>query len=187
MSPVADDLLLCGRWPQLRSLTLTNLWCSPQTGLNVTATFLAAHANLQVLHLDLSAGAGAGAQGASLVLPPDALPRLRELRANREFASAVLHSPCAAPGGRPLEAIKGVKLSGAGWDDRFLSGLRGAGASMRRVELAGWNEVDDVKRLVACVPKLTWLDVGKRSGGQAVAASSGPANLVSPPAFLDYP
>ena len=84
MSPVADDLLLCGRWPQLRSLTLTNLWCSPQTGLNVTATFLAAHANLQVLHLDLSAGAGAGAQGASLVLPPDALPRLRELRANRE-------------------------------------------------------------------------------------------------------
>ena len=32
---------------------------------------------------------------------------------------------------------------------------------MRRVELAGWNELDDIKRLAECVPRLTWLDVNK--------------------------
>jgi hypothetical protein len=32
---------------------------------------------------------------------------------------------------------------------------------VRRVELAGWNELDDVKRLAECVPRLTWLDVNK--------------------------
>ena len=32
---------------------------------------------------------------------------------------------------------------------------------MRRVELAGWNDLDDIKRLVESVPRLTWLDVNK--------------------------
>lgn len=32
---------------------------------------------------------------------------------------------------------------------------------MRRVELAGWHDLDDIKRLVDCVPRLTWLDVNK--------------------------
>ncbi|EKM56288.1 uncharacterized protein PHACADRAFT_253334 [Phanerochaete carnosa HHB-10118-sp] len=176
LSPVADDLLLCGRWPYLRSLTLTNLWCPPQTGLDVTMSFLAAHANLQVLHLDLSLGAAAAA--GPLVLPADALPRLRELRSNRDFASAVLHCPCSADGGRPLEILKGMKLSGSGWDDRFLAGLKKTGASMKRIELAGWNDVEDVRRLVSCVPKLVWLDVGKRANSAPAAASSAPANLV---------
>ena len=177
LSPVADDLLLCGRWPHLRSLALTNLWSSPQTGLDVTSSFLAAHANLQVLHLDLSVGTGL--QAGQLTLPPDSLPRLRELRSNRDFASAVLHCPSSIPGGRPLEIIKGVKLSGTGWDEKFLAGLKMSGGNMKRIELAGWNEAEDVKRLVSCVPKLVWLDVGKRSNVQTTTAASGPSNLVS--------
>ena len=32
---------------------------------------------------------------------------------------------------------------------------------MKRVELAGWNELDDISRLVECVPSLTWLDVNQ--------------------------
>lgn len=32
---------------------------------------------------------------------------------------------------------------------------------MKRVELAGWHDLDDIKRLVECVPRLTWLDVNK--------------------------
>lgn len=81
-------------------------------------------------------------------------------------------------GGRPLEVLKGMKLSGSGWDDRFLAGLKETGASMKRIELAGWNDVEDVRRLVSCVPKLVWLDVGKRTNGAPAAASSAPANLV---------
>lgn len=133
--------------------------------------------NLQVLHLDLSLGPGP--LNCQLVLPPGSLPHLRELKSNRDFASALLHCPLAT-GGRPLEAIKGVKLSGTGWDDKFLEGLRNSGENVKRIELAGWNEVDDVKRLVSYVPKLTWLDVGKRSTSTAPTAVSGPANLVSP-------
>ncbi|GJE99225.1 hypothetical protein PsYK624_154750 [Phanerochaete sordida] len=48
---------------------------------------------------------------------------------------------------------------------------------MKRVELSGWNEVEDVRRLVTCVPKLVWLDVGKRTNGAPVATSSASANL----------
>lgn len=74
-----------------------------------------------------------------------------------------------------------MKLSGTGWDDKFLAGLKSTGGNMKRIELAGWNEVEDVKRLVSCVPRLAWLDVGKRANGQSTAAASGPSNLVSDP------
>ena len=125
-SPVADDFLLCGRWPVLRSLTLTNLWCTPHTGLDTAAAFLLAHTTLEVLHLDVAfgtataAGAGAGAL-ATLKFPPHCLPRLREL--------------------------KGVRLSRSAARDRvFLKNLKGGGDTVCRLELVGWNEVEGVRR-----------------------------------------
>jgi len=36
------------------------------------------------------------------------------------------------------------------------------GGKVSRIELSGWNEMEDIKRLAECVPKLAWLDVGKR-------------------------
>lgn len=46
---------------------------------------------------------------------------------------------------------------------------------MRRVELAGWHDLDDIKRFVECVPRLTWLDVNKykyvHDGPQRVSQS----------------
>ncbi|KAI0945116.1 hypothetical protein AcV7_001744 [Taiwanofungus camphoratus] len=193
-NPVADDFLLCGRWPTLRTLKLTNLWCSPQAGFDAAATFLFAHSNLEVLHLDIAFGgggggpvAGAGLAGAAagrlpFVLPPNSLPRLRELESNKEIASAILQCPCDATGGRPLEAIKGVRLSGSAWDHVFLMSLKTYGASgIRRLELSAWNEMEDIRRLVECVPKLTWLDVGKRgaTASGAVPANAKPASVIS--------
>ncbi|KAI0695039.1 hypothetical protein BC835DRAFT_1273840 [Cytidiella melzeri] len=179
-SPIAEDLLLCGRWPQLRALTLSNLWCSPHTGLDVTATFLSSHTSLQVLHIDISAATGPNS--AQLVLPVDSLPRLRELRSSREFANAVLQCPCSFDGGRPLEVIKGVRLTGSGADDRFLRNLKVYGSfCVKRLELLGWHDVEDLKRLVECVPRLSWLDLGKRftgpSGtGTVSACADGPSS-----------
>ncbi|KAI0088925.1 hypothetical protein BDY19DRAFT_1041748 [Irpex rosettiformis] len=179
-SPIADDLLLCGRWPHLRSLTLTNLWCSPHTGFDVTATFLSSHAYIQVLHIDLSTSSGPNA--AQLVLPVDSLPRLRELKSSREFANAVLQCPCTAENGRPLEIIKGVRLTGLGSDDRFLHNLKVYGSSsVRRLELLGWHDMEDLKRLAECAPKLNWLDLGKRfigPNGNAIvnACAEGPSS-----------
>ena len=64
-----------------------------------------------------------------------------------------------------------MRLSGSAARDRaFLENLRAGGDTVRRLELAGWNEMEDVRRLAECVPKLVWLDLGKRGG-----AGAGPA------------
>ncbi|GLB39400.1 hypothetical protein LshimejAT787_0605620 [Lyophyllum shimeji] len=162
--PQADELLLYGRWTHLTSLTLTNLRCSPTTGFDSTANFLSAHPNLEVLHLDISI---AGTPGTPCLVPPaDTLPRLRELHAHRELATAILECPTAHP--RPLETLKGFRLSGAhggrDLDFAFLSNLKQRGTHVRRIELSGWNEMDDIRRLIECAPGLTWLDVGRKGG-----------------------
>jgi len=44
--------------------------------------------------------------------------------------------------------------------------------SVRRVELVGWTgDMEEVKRLVECVPGLTWLDLGRRAGGTGSGAA----------------
>lgn len=52
-------------------------------------------------------------------------------------------------------------------DSRFLLNLKRYGTEVKRIELAGWNEMEDIRRLVECAPRLSWLDVGKKgsSGG----------------------
>ncbi|KAG6916531.1 hypothetical protein DXG01_006472 [Tephrocybe rancida] len=165
--PQADELLLYGRWAHLTSLTLMNIRCSPTTGFDTTSTFLSAHPNLEVLHLDIgpipSAG-GSASQG--LVLLSGSLPRLRELHSNKEVATAILSCPSPKP--RPLETMKGFRLSGAHGerdpDLAFLLNLKRRGTNVRRIELSGWNEMDDLRRLVECAPGLTWLDVGRKGG-----------------------
>ncbi|KAL1941806.1 hypothetical protein VTO73DRAFT_6806 [Trametes versicolor] len=182
-NPVADDLLLCGRWTRLRSLTLTSLWCTPDAGLDAAATFLLAHVGLEVLHLDVAFGAGGQAGGGALAtfkFPTGCLPRLRELKTSRDLASALLACPTDADA-RPLETLKGVRLSGSPRDRLFLENLKLHGVSVRRLELAGWNDMEDVKRLAECVPRLTWLDLGKKEGA-ANGAAAGPASKVAQPA-----
>ena len=174
-NPVADDFLLCGRWASLRALTLTSLWCTPHAGLDAAAAFLSALASLEVLHLDVSfgtaanGGGGGGALAPSFKFPPNCLPRLRELKASREVAGALLASGV----GRPLETLKGVKLSGSARDRAFLDALKAFGQTVRRLELAGWNEMEDVRRLAECAPGLVWLDLGKRGGLVTRTAGSG--------------
>jgi hypothetical protein len=108
------------------------------------------------------------------MLPPNSLPRLREIKSNNEIVNAILKCSCDAP--RPLETIKGVRLSGSytnvQQDQVFLANLRRCGKDVKRVELAGWNEMEDIKRLVECAPGLTWLDVGKKAGSAARDRSS---------------
>jgi hypothetical protein len=170
--PLADDLLLYGRWPQLTSLTLTNVRCTPNIGPSTASTFLFAHLNLEVLHIDINTGAAGSSR---LTLPPNSLPHLRELHANKEIATAVLECPCNSP--RPLETLKGFRLSGAQGGSRvpdiaFLSNLKRYGRSIKRVELNGWNEMEDMRRLLESTPALTWLDVGKKGSGQAMRDKS---------------
>lgn len=41
---------------------------------------------------------------------------------------------------------------------------------MKRIEMVGWSEMEDVRRLVECIPKVAWLDVGKKLGaGQSTS------------------
>ncbi|KAG6370560.1 hypothetical protein JVT61DRAFT_11354 [Boletus reticuloceps] len=163
--PVADDFFLCSRWPALRSLSLANLRCFAAHTLESASIFLAAHANLEVLHLDFpldrpTTGTGSGIVTApGLILSQNALPKLRELRCNKTIATAILSCPTNSP--RPLEVLKGITLSGVDWDSAFFASLRRCKGTVRRIELAGWNDLDDIKRLVDCVPRLTWLEVNK--------------------------
>ncbi|OJT08254.1 hypothetical protein TRAPUB_793 [Trametes pubescens] len=183
-NPVADDLLLCGRWTRLRSLTLTSLWCTPDAGLDAAAAFLLAHVDLEVLHLDVAFGAGGQAGGGTLAtfkFPNGCLPRLRELKASRDLASALLACPTGTEEARPLETLKGVRLSGSLRDRLFSEYLGKYGAqTVRRLELAGWNDMEDVKRLAECVPRLNWLDLGKKEG--VASGAAGPASKAAQPA-----
>jgi len=61
-----------------------------------------------------------------------------------------------------LETLKGIKLSGSEWDRTFFANLARAGGKISRVELEGWSEMEDLRKLLECVPKLSWLDVGNR-------------------------
>ncbi|KIK62739.1 hypothetical protein GYMLUDRAFT_41652 [Collybiopsis luxurians FD-317 M1] len=161
----ADDLFLFGRWPNLTSLTLTNLRCSPSTGLDAASSFLFAHLNLEILHLDMSPGTATWYN--KLVFPPNCLPRLRELKAHRDLVSSLLACPSDAP--RPLEIIKGVRLTQATdlqqSADAFFFNLRRHGVNVKRVELTSWHEMEDIRRLIESTPKLTWLDLGKKGNG----------------------
>ena len=158
--PAADDFLLCGRWRNLTSLTLNHLWCSAQS-IDSLTSFLYSHANIEILHLDIVIRGGAHHNNANFVLPPNTLPHLRELKSNKEFVNAILE--CAADEPRPLETIKGVKLSGLDWDRAFFKNLKAIGEKLSKIELSGWNEMEDIRRLAECVPNLTWLDLGKRN------------------------
>lgn len=126
---------------------------------------------LEVLHLDVviqTAGNGAS----PLQLPPGSLPYLREIKASRDVINAILECPPGELRPRPLEIIKGFKLSGhapsssMSADAVLIQNLRiSAGTGIRRVELLGWHDIDEVKRLIACVPGVQHLDVGRRIGG----------------------
>jgi len=150
--PQIDDFFLEGRWPSLRSLSLRSMWCSTN-GINAAASFLADHANLEVLHLDIGRSLNN-----SLVLLPNSLPRLRELKSSKEVATAILS--CPADVIRPVETIKGVSLAGPMWDEKFAEALKKH--DIKRLELVRFNDLDDIRKLVEYVPKLTWLDVGQR-------------------------
>ena len=72
------------------------------------SSFLSAHPSLEVLHMDTNIHSRPAA--AQLVLTDGALPRLREIKASREVINAIL--VCPSKEKRPLEVIKGFKLSG---------------------------------------------------------------------------
>ncbi|KAJ7647760.1 hypothetical protein FB45DRAFT_987383 [Roridomyces roridus] len=162
--PIADELLLYSRFPRLTSLALTNLRC---TIPDAPATFLASHAHITSLRLDLGAST-------RLDLPPNTLPSLRELHCSRDLATAILS--CTVDNPRPLETLTGMRLAGTGTsaDQLFLSSLRRYGTGVRRIELAGWSEMEDIRRLAEAAPNLVWLDVGKKGAAGAGALSRGP-------------
>lgn len=202
---VANEFLMCGRWSQLTSLTLTNLTCFTTTTVTTNAplplhlsnnpsvpvpttvaihqnplqTFLLAHPNLETLKiLDV----GPSHQFRRLrAAPRNMLPKLRELHANRDVINMILRAECDEQ--RPLEVIRGFKLVGAGSNPsasgaergtrndvpgasnvnlEFYRNLQRAGASVKRIEVEGWGDLDDIRMLARCVPGLTWLDVGRR-------------------------
>ncbi|KAK0199451.1 hypothetical protein DFS33DRAFT_1491556 [Desarmillaria ectypa] len=158
----ADELFLYGRWPSLTTLTLTNL----RGASDAASSFLSSHSSLQVLNLDIT----------PITLYPNSLPRLRELTAHKDVTTTILSCPSEEP--RPLETIKGVRLSGP--CDAFLSSLKLFGGSIKRVELGGWNDMDDIRRLVESTPMLSWLDTGKKlSGRQNLAGLVEWANLLT--------
>ena len=37
--------------------------------------------------------------------------------------------------------------------------------TIRRIEMVGWHDMEDVKKLTACIPNVQHLDVGRRLGG----------------------
>ncbi|KAL0957838.1 hypothetical protein HGRIS_000023 [Hohenbuehelia grisea] len=155
-----DDLLSFGRWPHLTRLYLTGARYADAGG-DAATSFLSAHINLEVLHLELG-------NASTLCLPPNSLPKLREIKAHRNIVTSILACENDLP--RPLETIKGVRLSSAASDQSFLAAMSlPQGSQVKRIELAGWSDMDDIRRLGDTAPNLTWLDVGGKAGSTPVA------------------
>ena len=183
------------RWANLTSLILTNLRCASYLA---PSTFLSVHPTLEVLHMDININMGAGAGTAltsPLQLSPGSLPRLREVKASRGIINAILecplHDSTSFPRVRPLESVKGFKLSGNGNNTQqsssrfipdaiFLSNLKQAAHTIRRIEMVGWHDMEDLKKLTACIPNVQYLDVGRRLGS-ATAIQRNPEKSVAAP------
>jgi len=163
--PRADEFLQQGRWPNLRSLSLQNLWCSTHVGFEAAANFLAAHSLLEVLCFDLGR--------VQLDLPEGTLPHLKELVCSREVAVAILSCPLQGGGKRPLETLKGFKLGG-NKDDALIQHIKGYNG-LKKVEVSTFVEIDDIRKLAEAAPTITWLDVGRKAS--APAKAMGPASV----------
>lgn len=116
--------------------------------------------NIEVLHFDIGEVGGSGRP--QLVLPKDSLPKLKELRANNSITASVISCPSSSP--RPLETLKGIRLTGGAWDRPLLDSLKSNGGAVKRIEMIGWSDMEDVRKLAECIPKVAWLDVGKKLG-----------------------
>ncbi|KAF8958861.1 hypothetical protein BDZ97DRAFT_1906380 [Flammula alnicola] len=185
--PLADEFFMYGRWSNLTTLTLTNLRCGTFAS---PSSFLSAHPALEVLHMDVSIHAPTAS--GHLYLADGALPRLREIKASKDIINAILECPSDAR--RPLESVKGFKLSGNGAsasatqntpprfvsDATFLSNLKQYANCIRRIELVGWHDMEDVKKLTSCVPNVQHLDVGRRMGAAAHRNAGAEKGVVGP-------
>jgi hypothetical protein len=105
------------------------------------------------------------------VLPSGSLPKLKELRANNSITASIVSCPSALTSPRPLETLKGIRLTGGVWDQPLLQSLRIGGGTVKRVEMVGWSDIDDIKKLADRVPKISWLDIGKKLGVAACGTS----------------
>lgn len=173
----ANDLFLLGRWPHLTSLTLTNLRCSPSTGLTAASTFLFSHPNLEILHLDMTPTPPTH----KLSFLPNSLPRLRKVKAQRDVINTILTGATSDDKPRPSEVIKGVRSTPEpNANTSFFANLRRFGTNVKRDELGCWNEMENIRRLVDATPRLTWLDLGKkgfdRPGGKHLSGVQGNVN-----------
>ncbi|TFK33073.1 hypothetical protein BDQ12DRAFT_716060 [Crucibulum laeve] len=157
--PLADEFLLYSRWPNLISVSLTNLRCTPASIQDTLPSFLHAHQNIEVLALDIVPPFALN----NLALLAGSLPRPRELQGSRDIDNVVLGCPTQSQ--RPLELLRGFKLSGAhnrSVNLNFLDLLRLAGNSIKRLELSAWNDMEDIKLLAGSLPSLSWLDIGSK-------------------------
>ena len=155
-------------------LTLTNLRCSSPTAL---ATFLFEHPGIEILHLDIIIHSGNFSP--PNCLPQGCLPHLREVKASKEIVNAILECPSHTP--RPLAAIKGFKLSGHPTgnnavdinstrsipDAIFLSNLKTKAINVRTIELSGWHDMEEIRKLIPSIPNVQYLDLGKKLGAMA--------------------
>lgn len=153
--PHLDDLL-SSRWANLRSLTLVGL----RTTSSSLSQLLIGHPLLEALHLEVF-----GVY--SLNLSPGSLPRLRELHASKDIFTSILET--SFDDSQCLEVVKGFKLSGVHAmvsgkhaDAALFHNLKHHSRTLKRVELAGWNDMDDIRKLASCLPNIMHLDVGKR-------------------------
>lgn len=101
------------------------------------------------------------------------MPNLRELKASNTLAASIISCPMTNGSIRPLETLKGVKLSGYATDTVLVNSLRfsACGQSIKRLELVEWSDLDAVRNLLDCIPNVAWLDLGNH--GRMTSASTG--------------
>ncbi|KAJ8497081.1 hypothetical protein ONZ45_g12213 [Pleurotus djamor] len=171
--PSVDELFLITRFPNLTHLYLNDLRYTVPSASSLT-TFLSSHANIRVMHLDVSGpGLAVTNQGTGFTLPGNTLPVLQEIKAPKSIINAVLTCPMLPTDDpqspsptRPLATIKNIRLTNLSsqYESIFLQNLRAHAHSIRHLEISHFVDIDDIRRVCINLPGLTWLDIGLRDG-----------------------
>lgn len=178
-------------------------------GVEALVTFLSAHPALEALRVAACSRAGSALANTGMggneeiVLQRGSLPRLRELRCDAGsagLAQAILRCPVGADivtnadlelyeaaeststpalPSRPLETLVGLRLNAALLAALQVHAHTNGSSAFKRIDLAGFTDPADLRRLAACVPGLEWLDVGRRIGGGGARGAAPVTNVVS--------
>ncbi|KAF8515630.1 hypothetical protein JB92DRAFT_3142776 [Gautieria morchelliformis] len=164
-----DNLFLLGKWPRLRMLQLMNISFSLSHTMRVAVGSFFSN-NLAIRHLLCLIITDDG-DIPNIILPPNCLPHLTYLYADRRTIRAILSCPCSPP--RALEQIQALTLNRTFWEqpDSSFQGVNKD--ALLEVRVFSIQTPDDLRLLGVLFPCIEYLNLEGAIGDEDTETNSG--------------